>query len=75
MFHNFMYFTGCCRAALVKVNYSLLCDLAEAGEGRERKLRRTKAERITGGAPLIHSSKIVEQVASASFVRLLAGIY
>lgn len=47
MFHNFMDFTGCCRAALAKVNYSLLCDLAETEGGRERKLRRRKAERIT----------------------------
>lgn len=48
MFHNFMYFTGCSRATLAKVNYSLLCDLIEKEEGRERKLRRRKAERITG---------------------------
>lgn len=45
MFHNFMYFTGCFRAALVKVNYSLLCDLIETEEGRERrKERRGKEE-------------------------------
>lgn len=76
MFHNFMSFTGCCRTALVKVNYNLLCDpIEKEGEG----------ERETGGEKtesdwflLIHNDKMdkmVEQVASASFVGLLAGIY
>ena len=45
MFHNFMYLTGCCRAALVEVNYSPLSDLIETEEGRERKPRRKKAKR------------------------------
>lgn len=69
MFDNFLYFTGCCRAALVKVNYSVLCDLIE----REKKER--GKENDAGVFPLIHSSETVEQVAPASFVGLLAGIY
>lgn len=66
MFHNFMSFTGCCRTALVKVNYSLLCDRT-GGE-------KTESDWFL----LIHNDKMdkmVEQVASASFVGLLAGIY
>ena len=49
MFHNFMYFTGCCRAALAEVNYGLLCDLigTEEEEGGRRKLRRSRVERVT----------------------------
>lgn len=45
MFHNFMSFTGCCRTALVKVNYNLLCDpIEKEGEGKGRQEgRRQKA--------------------------------
>lgn len=70
MFHNFMYFAGCCRAALAEVNYGLLCDLIETEEEEGEKAEEEQGgESNRGVFPLIHSSEVAEQVAPASFVR------
>lgn len=48
MFYNFMYFTGCCRAALAEVNYSLLCDLIEREKKKKGGREGEKAEEEKG---------------------------
>lgn len=70
-FYNFMYFTGW--AALVKVNYSPLCDFIENRGKEGKKTEEGKGRENNRGG--LHTNKIVEQVALAAFVGLLAGIY